>query len=472
MTAKPNILLIMSDEHDPAVTGCYGHSCVQTPNLDRLASDSAVFDNAYTNSPICVPARACFMTGRYAHQIGSWDNSAPLPSSVPTIGTYMETAGYDTVLCGRTHFVGPDRMHGWGKRLLDDLDRWQHRDLRAPDRSPTAQRFSDSHVTECGPGAHFQNDYDREATNLACGFLRDAAEKPGEQPWLLYCGWVNPHFPLICPPEYFELYHPDKVLLPATRGEPLAQQHPMIRQLRHWLRNEETYDDDFLRQAIAAYYGCVSFTDEMIGQLLEVIDNSSLRENTIVIYTSDHGEMGGAHGFWQKQCFYEQAARVPLIVHLPGGRQLRVPQHVSLIDVLPTLLDIAGTVPPDELSGISFLPAIQGEPFEDRPVFSEYHTFGNENAGYMIKQDNLKYVHYVGHEPLLYDLDRDPEETCNLANDPAHADDIGRLHQELLKVADPAETDRRAKANQRITGIARADATIASGPSFLGARKD
>jgi choline-sulfatase len=454
---RPNILLIMSDEHDPSITGCHGHPTIASPHLDRLACEGAVFDNAYTNCPICAPARVSFMTGLYVHQHGCWDNAAPFRSGLPTMGSYLEAEGYETVLCGRTHFVGPNRLHGWGRRLLDDLELWHDPRMVAPDRSPEAQRRSDSHVTNCGPGEHHQNEYDEYVTDLAVRFLQNAARNPAGRPWALYCGTINPHFPLVAPARYFQMYYPDRVRLPSTLHEPLEAQHPAIRQLRHWLRNEEPYDEKLVRTALAGYYGLISFTDDLIGRMLEVIDGSPLRDNTVVIYTSDHGEMGGHHGFWQKQCFYEPSVRIPLIVRapgVPGGRRIR--EHASLVDILPTVLDLAHAALPDGLAGESLAGLLHGTGRPDRPVFSEYHTLGSENAGYMLKQDNLKYVHYVGYEPQLFDVIQDPDEIHDLAGAPALRQQQQSLHAKLLEVVDPIEVDRQAKANQAIQGIRRA----------------
>ena len=442
MNQHPNILLIMSDEHDPAVTGCYGHPHVETPHLDRLASEGATFENAYTACPICVPARLSCMTGQYVHQIGAWDNGSSLPDAVPTMGSYLEAAGYETALCGRTHFVGPDRLRGFGERLLDDAQKWQHG--RTPSRAPNARRGSNSHVTECGPGDHWHNAYDRTAADRSERFLKSRAQSP-DRPFLLYTGFINPHFPLLCPREYFDRYYPDRLTLPPTRAEPWETQHPAIRQLRYWLRNEEPLDDAISITATAAYYGLVSFTDHLVGRLLDIVDNSPLRDNTVVIYVSDHGEMAGHHGLWQKQCFYERAVRVPMIIRHPqaAGHQ-RVSAGASLIDILPTLLDLADRAPAP-LPGASLLPAVFGDDFPDRPIFSEYHTLGSTTGGFMIKKGDWKYIHYVGLPDQLFNVDRDPDEIENRAADPSCAHILADLRTDLHAIVTPEEIDRRAK---------------------------
>ena len=314
---RPNILVIMSDEHDPAVMGCSGHPLVQTPNLDRLAAAGTVFDNAYCNYPICVPSRMSFLTGNYCHRIGVWDLGSPLRADIPTFGHYFTAAGYESVLCGRTHLVGSDRLHGFGTRLFDDLDAWRGR--QAPRRTSEARRGSNSHVTECGPGPGAWFDYDTTVADLSVRFLKSRAAHPSERPWLLYSGLMYPHFPLTCPPEYYRRYDPEAVTPADLRGETLESQHPAIRQLRYFFHNDEIVPEPVQRRALASYYGLVTLVDDLVGSMLAVIDNSPLRENTVVIYLSDHGEMAGQHGIWQKQCFYEASVRVPMILRTPRG---------------------------------------------------------------------------------------------------------------------------------------------------------
>jgi len=258
------------------------------------------------------------------------------------------------------------------------------------------------------------------------------------------------------PQEYFDRYYPDRVTLPETRTESCESQHPAIQQLRYWLRNEEPLDDAISTTATAAYYGLVSFTDHLIGRLLNVVNNSSLRDNTVVIYLSDHGEMAGNHGIWQKQCFYENAVRVPMIIRHPNApTNQRITSGTNLVDILPTLLDIANQ-DPAPLPGTSLLPAVTGESFSDRPIFSEYHALGSTTGGFMIKKGAWKYIHYVGLSDQLFNVATDPNEIQNRAEDPTCTDILSNLHTDLLNIVTPEEIDQRAKANQKIKGIARA----------------
>ena len=446
-----NIVFLFSDEHAGAVMGNSGHPVVRTRHLDRLSEQSYTFDNAYCNYPICTPSRLSMLTGRYPHQIGAWDLGVIPDRQSPTWGDYLTEAGYETVLCGRTHFNGTDRLHGFSHRLLDDLPRWCNRNGRPPRRTSDARRGSNSHVTECGPGDHEHTRYDRKVTDLAVDFLREKATSQDDNPFLLYCGFMHPHFPLIAPPEFFLQYDPDTLELPETWNEPLESQHPIIQHHRWSWRNDIPPPESVVRCALASYYALVSSLDAQVGRILEAIDTSPLRENTVVIYTSDHGEMAGHHGIWQKQCFYEPAVRVPLMLRLPSDENGRVAENVSLVDVLPTLLEIAGLETPSDLPGESLLEIAQHQANETtRAVFSEYHHMGMLNAGFMLKRGDYKLCHYVGSEPQLFNVGADPLENDDLASNPEYAARRRAMETALREVVDPEQEDARAKENQRM----------------------
>ena len=454
-----NIVFLFSDEHAGGVMGNSGHPVVQTPHLDRLAEQSYTFDNAYCNSPICTPSRLSLLTGRYPHQIGAWDLGAIADRQYETWGDCLGAAGYETVLCGRTHFNGDDRLLGFSDRLLDDLSRWRKPTGRPPRRTPDERRGSNSHVSECGPGDHEHTQYDSSVANLAVDFLRKKVESADDKPFLLYCGFMHPHFPLIAPPEFYALYDPDALELPATWNESLEFQHPIIQHHRWAWRNDIPPPEATVRCALAAYYALVSALDAQIGRILEVIDTSPLSENTVVIYTSDHGEMAGHHGIWQKQCFYEPAVKVPLMLRMPRGETGRVAQNVSLVDVLPTLLEIAGTEIPADLPGESLLGMARQQANETRrAVFSEYHHSGMLNAGFMLKRGDYKLCHYVGSEPQLFNVAADPLENDDLASKPAYATRRNELETALRAILDPEREDARAKENQRMRRMAQPNA--------------
>ncbi len=446
-----NIVFLFSDEHTGTVMGNSGHPVVQTPNLDRLAQQSYTFDNAYCNSPICTPSRLSMLTGRYPHQIETWDLGAILDRKHETWGDYLTKEDYETVLCGRTHFNGTDRLLGFSDRLLDDLPRWRNTKGNPPRRTADARRGSNSHVAECGPGDHEHTRYDRKVTDLAVEYLKRKAAATDNKPFLLYCGYMHPHFPLIAPPEFYSWYNPDTLDLPDTWNEPLETQHPVVQHHRWAWRNDIPPPEDIVRCALACYYALVSSLDAQIGHILQTIDTTPLRENTVVIYTSDHGEMAGSHGIWQKQCFYENAVKVPLMVRLPSGESKRIKQNVSLVDVLPTLLEIAGLEKPSDLPGENLLGIAKHQADETtRTAFSEYHHMGMMNAGFMLKQGDYKLCHYVGNQPQLFNVDVDPLENVDLASKPEHTEIRRELENALHEIVNPDLTDARAKDNQHI----------------------
>lgn len=222
--------------------------------------------------------------------------------------------------------------------------------------------------------------------------------------------------------------------------------------MRYWLHHDQPLDASLERRAVASYYGLISFCDALIGRLLQAIAESPLAENTVVIYVSDHGEMAGHHGIWQKQCFYEPAVRVPMILRVPGAPAgLRVEAGTSLMDLLPTLLEIAGQ-PPPPTPGRSLLPAVRGEHFEDQPIFSEYHTVGSATAGYMVRLGRWKYIHYVDLPEQLFDLQDDPDEICDRAGDPTCRDELTRLRAQLHQIVDPQAVHEQALASQALAG--------------------
>jgi choline-sulfatase len=400
---------------------------------------------------MCVPSRMSFLTGRYCHEIDAWDNGCALDGGSPTWGDFLGHAGYETVLCGRTHFNGPNRLQGFQWRLCDDLDAWYSQGFPPPGRTPGWRRGSNSHVTECGPGDHVHQDYDAEIADRCIGFLTDKAARQGDRPWLLCCGFMHPHFPLIAPPEYFALYENAQMQPLPGAAEPLDAQHPAIRHLRWSFHNDQPLEQAVQRRATAAYWALVTLMDHQIGRILDYLDASPLAEDTVVVYFSDHGEMAGAHGIWQKQCFYEPAERVPLIIRVPGdGQPVRIEELVSLIDMTPTLLRLAGVEPPADLPGNSLLPAADGpRAAGERSVFSEYHAQGMRHAGFMIHRGDCKYCYYVGQEPQLFDLSQDPQECTDLAGNPAYADVLRDLRDELLAIVDPEQIDRLAKQHQQ-----------------------
>jgi len=469
---RPNILIIMSDEHAPMFSGAYGHPLVQTPNMDRLARQGTTFDAAYCNAPLCVPSRLSFMTGRFVSRCEGWDNATPLPSDAMTWPTLLRSVGYDAVLAGKMHLIGPDRLHGFREQLAFDPHGGGGHENAATARRlglslkgrhavhpwregmPTAKEPWPS-VSEARGGGGPMIEADDAIEAAALEYLRDPARKGG--PFALCVGFVAPHFPFVVPEPYFSMYYPDKTDMPdLPRGH--LENLPPAAQLLRQAFGFHGYGDDQVLRARAAYYGLITYLDDKIGRLLDALHEQGLAENTVVIHTSDHGESLGEHGLWRKMNFYEQAARVPLQISwpgvLPGGR--RVPDVVSLVDVTTTIVDL-GEVPDDHsalwaMDGDSLLPLIQGDgaAWKDE-AFVEHLAHGTDRARAMIRQGSWKLSYSHGDPPdlELYDLDTDPGEFTNLAGNPAHQQVQDRLLSRIMELwGDPDRLTHRIVASQ------------------------
>ncbi|HLH74990.1 MAG TPA: sulfatase-like hydrolase/transferase [Chloroflexota bacterium] len=451
---KPkNLLFIFSDEHNRDMAGCYGHPVVQTPNLDRLARQGVRFTNAYCNSPICVPSRASMATGQYVHRIGAWDNAQPYVGAHPSWGHRLEAAGHHVTTVGKLHYRQVGDPSGFSDQRLamhvkdGEGDIYSLiRDDMAP-RPQLAQR-----ILEAGPGESEYSRFDRAVAAEASRWLRDEASGY-EKPWVLFVGFVTPHFPLIVPKEFFERYPLDQVVFPVQYSLAERHYHPALDELRRVMAMDEELPDDVVRRAVAAYYGLCSFMDYQVGLVLDALRESGLEEDTRIIYTSDHGDQVGAHGLFWKSTMYEGAVAVPFIMSGPDVPRDRVDDTpISLVDCFPTILEAVGVEPQPEdrdLPGRSLWPIARGEVSPKRTIFSEYHAVASEHAFFMVRVDNHKYVYYVGSRPQLFDLQADPNELTDLAMDPRYADVLERCDRELRKICDPEEVDRRARADQK-----------------------
>lgn len=404
MSLKPtNLLFIFSDEHNRDMLGCYGHPVVQTPNLDRLAAEGVRFSSAYCNSPICVPSRASLATGRYVHQIGAWDNAAPYVGDAPSWGHRLTAADHHVTTVGKLHYrqVGDDT--GFPDQRLAMHVKDGVGDTYSLIRDNVAPRpQARARALEAGPGESEYSRFDRAIARESCRWLREEAVGY-DRPWVLSVGFVTPHFPLIAPREFFDLYPLDRVIFPRQYSLAERPHHPVIDEKRQVFAMDDEWDEETVRRAVGAYYGLCSFLDNQIGTVLQTLRESGLAENTRIIYTSDHGDQVGEHGLWWKSTMYEGAAAVPFIMSGPDvPREQVVDTPISLVDCFPTILEAVGVPPAPEdhdLPGTSLWPVARGERQPRRTIFSEYHAVGSRRAFYMVRVDNYKYVYYVGNRP-------------------------------------------------------------------------
>lgn len=465
MNKQPNILVIMVDELAPQFMPDYGHHLVQTPNISRLAARGTVFDNAYTNSPLCAPARASFMTGRLSPDINAYDNGAELPASLPTIAHFLRSLGYQTSLIGKMHFIGPDQLHGFEERLTTDIYpanfSWTA-NWSASLTEPSPAGATVRPVLEAGPCIRsMQMDYDDEVSNKSVQKLYDLARAGNsDKPFFVVSSFTHPHPPFTIHQKYWDMYDHDKIDLPRIEEIPLEQKDVGSQYLYFSHQyNSYSINDEDVRNARHAYYAMISYTDVLIGRLLDTLEETGLNDNTVVVFVSDHGEMLGERGMWYKMSMFEHSVRIPMIFSGTGIAQGRQEDNASLIDIVPTLIELAGGKVenmPVKFAGRSLKWAVtgnhsgkRGDDGKDAIVISDFSAGGAPGPVRMVRQGSFKLIMTYGYEPLLFNLEEDPQEMKNLAECPAHAKTLAQLKAIALHNYDPSEYDARIRQSQR-----------------------
>jgi len=466
-----NLLIIMSDEHNPTVLGCAGHRIVQTPNLDALAARGTRFTSAYTASPLCVPARAAFAVGKYVHQIGYWDNADPYEGAVPSWHHVLRSRGHRAVAIGKLHFRGRSGDdHGFSEEIVPMHVVDGVGDVKGLIREDIPVRKGGEKLAKyAGPGESTYTVYDRDIAARAQVWLHEEAPKYRDRPWVLFVSLVLPHFPLVSPPHWFYRYFRSDLPLPKAYRHGERPRHPYTDEYAR-VADYDTHfrDDTAVRRALAAYYGMVSSLDENIGRILAAVDGANLAASTRIVYTSDHGDNLGARGLWGKATFYEESAGVPLIVagpDIPAGGVIATPSDHT--DFYPTILESVGITAPEVVQGHPgmSLDALLAGGHRDRTVLSEYHASGSIAAAYMVRWAQWKYCRYNAYRPQLFDLVADPEEMRDLAGDPAFASVLAEGERRLRERLDPEEVDARAKRRQKalLESFGGRDAALARG---------
>ncbi len=456
---RPNILVIMADQLAPHFTGAYGHKVARTPHLDALAARGKRFDAAYCNSPLCAPSRFAFMSGQHISRIAAYDNASEFRASVPTFAHYLKSLGYRTCLSGKMHFVGPDQMHGFEDRVTTDIypaDFAWTPDWEAPNERIDKWYHNMQTVKESGLAhATFQIDYDDEVAFAAKRWLFDAARDASlgqAAPFAMVASFIHPHDPYVARPEWWNLYSDDDIEMPAYVPK-LEDQDPFSRRLLDGI--EASYvplSAEEVRRARRAYLANVSYFDSKIGELVQTLEEIGELDNTVVIVTADHGDMLGERGLWYKMNFFEHSARVPLVMAGPGIVIGTAQNAVSLVDLLPTFIDLAGgdrSILGEPIDGRSLTPLMRGE---DDPIDEAIGEYCAEMTGYpviMIRRGPLKYIHCDSDPPQLYDLSVDPQETRNVATDPAYASVADELAAEVAMRWDGEALRTRIIATQK-----------------------
>jgi choline-sulfatase len=452
MNEAQNLLILMSDQHGREYSSPYGHSLVKTPTLDALATRGTRFANAYCNSPICVPSRASFATGDYVHNTGYWDNAQPYDGRTQSWGHHLIVKGHEVTAIGKLHYRSKDDFNGFSQEIdtMHIVD--EQGDLIGLLRNPPPVRGSNASLAaDAGCGESSYTQYDRLITSQAQDWLENAAQQPKTKPWVLFFSFVCPHFPLIAPDEFFDLYPPETLPLPELYHQRQGTEHPVIQGIRTCLNEDDYFTEEQVRVKVASYYGLVSFLDHNIGKILGTLESTGLVTNTCVIYTSDHGESLGNRSVWGKSVMYDQAVTVPLIVagaDIPASKVVNTP--VSLVDLYPTILEVVveiGGSTEKLLPGTSLFEFAR-EDNQERTVFSEYHAEGAITAIFMLRNRRYKYVYYIDYPPQLFDLGKDPLELNDLATDIAYASVLITFEAELRRIVNPELANANAFDSQ------------------------
>jgi choline-sulfatase len=448
--SPPNVLFILCDQLAP-----HWLSLAHTPHLDALAARGVTFQHAYCNSPICAPSRASICTGQLPSAIGAYDNGADFSAHTPTFIQLLADAGYHTCLSGKMHFIGPDQHHGFQRRLTTDIYPASH--IWTPDWNESPVHNPGTAVDQLQSAGlctwNLQMDYDEETHFRALEALRDLARQ-ANQPWLLCASYTHPHDPFITTQKWWDLYDHDQIPMPSNTG---TDHHPYDEWLQiHHMIDVYPPSREHIRKARHAYLANISYLDHKIGELITELDRLRLTDNTVIVFTSDHGEMLGEHDMWFKRTWREPSVRVPLIFSGPDGPApvfapgKRVTSEASLLDLAPTFLDLAGLDAPADFQGSSLLPGLRDEASPARPVIGEYLSEGVCQPMRYTVQNRLKYVHVHDTRPdLLFDLAIDPHENTNLIDEPTYSERLAPLKAALHENWDPATLRETILASQQ-----------------------
>jgi len=423
MSKKLNILFLMADQLPASALPSGGNSIVYSPHIDSLSENGVTFDNCYCASPLCAPSRFSLMAGALPSRINAWDNACEFSSETPTIAHYLRNEGYRTTLAGKMHFCGPDQLHGFEERLTTDIypaDFGWTPDWKNPNVRPDWYHNQLS-VLQAGPCIRSnQLDFDDEVTYAARRHIFDLARSNDERPFFLTVSWTHPHDPYAALPRLMNRYKENDIPLPKTRAESVFLDPHSARLRSVCDLDRYLITDDHVRRARHAYYANISYVDEQIGILLSALNETGQAENTVIVFTADHGDMLGERGLWYKMNWFEDSCRVPLIISAPGTfKSHRVSAPVSSLDLLPTFLGIAKeganssfAAPKD---GQTLLPELSGRETKGRLVTGEYCGEGAISPIIMLRQDQWKFVMAPGDPDQLYNLENDPRELNNLA---------------------------------------------------------
>ncbi|PCJ59000.1 MAG: hypothetical protein COA79_11615 [Planctomycetota bacterium] len=464
-TEKPlNILMVFSDEHNSEYSGYRNHSIVETPNLDKFASESAVFTNAYCNSPLCSPSRQSFMAGLFCHEIGMWNNTCSMPEDTVTWAHALSAAGYETSLLGKMHFNGYQKMYGFDKRPVlegntagQSFYSWGIRSSHSwkdPLPYKSGKNGMNDELKKAGPDIPERNPIfqkDLEVLQGTKDFLKEKSEDNSGKPWAACASFVLPHPPWTPRKDCFEKYKGKGDLPFNHKGEGRDTCDQYLQKFYGDVRN---LSEDEIKTGREAYYGLITEFDDYFGQLMDQLDQSGLAENTVVFYFSDHGEMAGKHGNWAKVSLLEDSIRIPLMIRWPGVSEANchIDTPVSLVDLFPTFLDVPGIEWPSELplSGNSLKPLLEKkeDEFKGTEVFCEFDGEGWNHPRALIRKGDWKYVYNHTADHRLYNLKDDPNEMNDLSENEEFKEKLLELKEGLMRHWNPVSIEEKVIQSQ------------------------
>ncbi len=452
---SPNILIFMVDQLNGTLFPDGPADWLHAPNMKALAARSTRFQNCYTASPLCAPGRASFMSGQLPSATGVYDNAAEFASSIPTYAHHLRRAGYYTCLSGKMHFVGPDQLHGFEERLTTDIyppDFGWTPDYRKPGERIDWWYHNMGSVTGAGVAEiSNQMEFDDEVAFHATQKIYDLARGKDDRPWCLTVSFTHPHDPYVTRKKYWDLYEDCDHLMPEVGDLGYDNQDAHSKRIfdaNDW-RNFDITDED-IRRSRRAYFGNISYLDDKIGEVMEALRGTRQDKDTIILFVSDHGDMLGERGLWFKMSFYEGSSRVPMMISAPHMAPGLVTDPVSNIDVCPTLCDLAGVSMEEVMpwtAGESLVSLGQGET-RTTPIAMEYAAEASYAPMVSLRSGQYKLNLCTLDPDQLFDLDADPHERLNLANDPTHAEAYAELKAIAAKRWDLERFDADVRASQ------------------------
>ncbi|TCS59004.1 choline-sulfatase [Primorskyibacter sedentarius] len=452
-TSQPNILLVMVDQMShfvlPIAQPEYRtpHHQAIAPNIAALAKGGMTFTDCYTDSPLCAPARASIATGMHVREHGVCTNGDEFHASTPTFMHSLQELGYRTTVSGKTHSIGPDQLHGFDDRQTTDIYPsdfiWQ-RDWSQPvqhDPGTSVKKLSQSGIIRTS----MQMNYDTEAKNRAVEFMQEHVLNTDNQPFMMMVSFTQPHEPFQALKKHWDLYDGQEFDAPGPESRGEGADHPYNKGLEiyHGI-NLDPPSDDRIKTSVRAHLAMISQIDDFLGEMMDALDRLQLTEDTIVVFTSDHGEMLGAHQMWFKRSFMEESAHVPLVMSWPGKIKPGVcSEPVSHVDIGPTLVDMAGGTPATvsvKWSGDSLKTMLLDgqDPDWRGTAMVDYWGDGTNTPMMVLREGDLKLAYFIDYEPVLFNLREDPYEMTNVASDPKYADQMASMIARMTDGFDPA----------------------------------